>query len=64
MPCSILSLCTANHQGWECERKAGVPAPHDVQLHIHSALSLGQWPIPPPWKPKSLGSVSFLGGTR
>lgn len=35
--CSILLLCIASQQ-----RKAGVPAPHDVQLHIHSALSLGQ----------------------
>lgn len=67
-PCSILPSCLSSHRGWECKRKRDVPASHDMQLHIHSALMLGQWPIllVTAWfcKPKSLGSFSFLGGTR
>lgn len=67
-PCSILPFCISSHRGWELERKDGVAASHDIQLHIHSALMLGQWPIflITAWscKPKSLGAVSFLGGTR
>ena len=68
VPCSILPFCTSSHQHWEYERNDGVPALHDIQLHIHLALMLGQWPVLliTTWscKPKSLGSVSFLGGTR
>lgn len=62
MPCSILSVCTASHQGWEHERKAGVPAAHDIQLHIPSALSLGQWPILLPVSQRVLDLSHFWVG--